>query len=260
MRFCVEQSRPHPAVRLSGGRGLDFGGRRPYRRRVGARALQRAPPALVHDPAHPVVLLRRHPAGHVGVQLAGHHVADALDDVGNLPRLLQRTDVLAGEAVQVGIDNATGGVDPLPDREEAIQLLRAQRLGLGSLPGAPSLQPLELRLALLHPRDRLHHPEAGRDHPRRENDADGGHRHEDYKQWDYQLFQPTTSTRTRPVPGPIRPMARAAAFDTSMTRPLWLGKRSLIRTTMLRWVDSNVTFTRVPKMNVAWAAVRASWS
>ena len=39
-----------------------------------------------------------------------------------------------------------------------------------------------------------------------------------------------------------------------------LGKRSLMRTTTLRPVESSVTRTRVPKANVMWAAVSSSWS
>ena len=72
------------------------------------------------------------------------------------------------------------------------------------------------------------------------------------------LAQGSTSRRTRPVPGPMRPMAWAAARETSITRPLWLGKRSLMRTTQLFPVESRVTRTRVPKAQSKWAAVRAS--
>lgn len=45
-----------------------------------------------------------------------------------------------------------------------------------------------------------------------------------------------------------------------MTRPRWEGKRSLMRTTTLLPVAVKVTFTRVPKAKLTWAAVRASWS
>ena len=54
--------------------------------------------------------------------------------------------------------------------------------------------------------------------------------------------------------------ALAAPRETSMTRPLWPGKRSLMRTTTLLPVESSVTRTFVPKAQVGWAAVRSSWS
>lgn len=77
---------------------------------------------------------------------------------------------------------------------------------------------------------------------------------------DAPVIQPTTSSRTLPVPGPIRPMRLAASRERSIARPLWAGKRSLTRTTTLLPVESSVTFTRVPKAQVGWAAVRSSWS
>ena len=60
-------------------------------------------------------------------------------------------------------------------------------------------------------------------------------------------LQPTISSRTLPVPGPIRPMALAAPRERSIARPLWDGKRSLMRTTTLLPVAGKVTRTRVPK-------------
>ena len=56
----------------------------------------------------------------------------------------------------------------------------------------------------------------------------------------------TTSSRTWPVPGPMRPMAFAAPRERSMARPLCEGKRSLTRTTTLFPVAGKVTLTRVP--------------
>jgi hypothetical protein len=44
-----------------------------------------------------------------------------------------------------------------------------------------------------------------------------------------------------------------------MILPLYAGKRSLIRTTVLLPVESSVTLTRVPNAQYGCAAVRASW-
>jgi hypothetical protein len=54
----------------------------------------------------------------------------------------------------------------------------------------------------------------------------------------------------------VRPIARAAPWDKSMSRPRVNGPRSLITTTVEAPVRGFVSFTRVPNGNVLWAAVR----
>ena len=56
----------------------------------------------------------------------------------------------------------------------------------------------------------------------------------------------------------VRPIARAAPCDKSMSRPRVNGPRSLIVTIVETPVRGFVTFTRVPNGNVLCAAVRSS--
>src|SRR5262245_54766667 len=58
-------------------------------------------------------------------------------------------------------------------------------------------------------------------------------------------------------PAPTKPSSRAAAFDTSIMRPLTNGPRSLMRTTTALPLPVLVTFTLVPNGRLRWAAVRA---
>ena len=62
---------------------------------------------------------------------------------------------------------------------------------------------------------------------------------------------------TRAVPRPRNPSFRAAAFDTSITRPRTCGPRSTIRTVTLRPLRRSVTRTRLPNGRVRCAAIMA---
>jgi len=71
---------------------------------------------------------------------------------------------------------------------------------------------------------------------------------------------PSTSMRTRTVPGPTMPIVRAAAYERSMARPSTNGPRSLTRTCTARPFSRLVTMTRVPSGSEGCAAVSSYWS
>ena len=69
-----------------------------------------------------------------------------------------------------------------------------------------------------------------------------------------------TVSFTFAVPGPIRSMLRAAAFERSMIRSRTNGPRSVMRTSTVLLLDKFFTRTQVPKGSVRCAAVHCSMS
>src|SRR5215471_2765017 len=69
----------------------------------------------------------------------------------------------------------------------------------------------------------------------------------------------TTSSFTGTIDFLPRPIFAAAALDMSMTRPAWVGPRSLIVTSTDLLFFVFVTLTLVPKASDGWAAVSLLW-
>ena len=144
-------------VGLAAGCGLDLGRRGAQGRRVAPRLLERAAPALVDEALDPVILRGRHADRDERVHLGAHDAGHVADDAGDLLQLLERAHVLPGQVVEARAGVLPRRFDPLAHGEEAVELLRRQRVPLRALPVDFVHHVVERGLRALHFLDRLDH-------------------------------------------------------------------------------------------------------